>query len=112
MNSQQAVPIILDPPPPGGDEVSILIVDDEPGNRETLADIFSEMGYHADTAATGQEALEKVRDGWLAIGLNNAEPDDVIVTQANLVGIIKYAYAPEDGAMAETTTLPHAKDAE
>jgi DNA-binding NtrC family response regulator len=41
---------------------SILVVDDEPGNRETLADILTGNGYRAETAATGREALDKVRD--------------------------------------------------
>ena len=42
------------------DDVTILIVDDEQGARETLVDICADWGYQADTAATGQQALEKI----------------------------------------------------
>jgi hypothetical protein len=40
--------------------------------------------------------LEKTRHGWLAIGLNNLDPDSTLVTEKNLVGIIKHAFAAED----------------
>lgn len=39
--------------------------------------------------------MEKVRGGWLAIGLNNADPDDTLVTPDNLVGIVRHAFAAE-----------------
>jgi DNA-binding NtrC family response regulator len=60
MNSQ------YNPPPPddslpSDSEARILVVDDEPGDRQTLADILLQIGYQAETAATGQEALEKLR---------------------------------------------------
>jgi GAF domain-containing protein/CheY-like chemotaxis protein len=41
------------------DPVSVLVVDDELGMRETLVEIFAKMGYAADTAECGQEALDK-----------------------------------------------------
>jgi serine phosphatase RsbU (regulator of sigma subunit)/DNA-binding response OmpR family regulator len=44
---------------PPADPVSVLIVDDELGMRETLVEIFANMGYAADTAECGQEAIEK-----------------------------------------------------
>jgi hypothetical protein len=40
--------------------------------------------------------LEKNERGWVAIGLNNAEPDGVLVTDKNLVGIIKHAFVADD----------------
>jgi DNA-binding NtrC family response regulator len=43
-------------------DVSILIVDDQPGDRETLRDLFTERGYHAEAAATAQQALEQARE--------------------------------------------------
>jgi hypothetical protein len=46
-------------------------------------------------ACVAHMLLEKVEGGWLAIGLNNIEPDDAVVTPGNLLGIIKHAYAPE-----------------
>ena len=40
--------------------------------------------------------VEEMPKGWFAIGLNNADPDDDLVTADNLVGIIKDAYAAND----------------
>jgi hypothetical protein len=40
--------------------------------------------------------LESRRDGWVACGINNPEPDDELVTEQNFVGVIKAAYASAD----------------
>jgi hypothetical protein len=40
--------------------------------------------------------VEEMPKGWFAIGLNNAEPDDDLVTAGNLVGVVKQAYAAND----------------
>jgi hypothetical protein len=40
--------------------------------------------------------LEKTAGGWRAIGLNNLEPDGTLVTEKNLVGIIKQAFTADD----------------
>lgn len=40
----------------------ILVVDDEPDIRDSVADILNEFGYDADTAGDGAEALSKFRD--------------------------------------------------
>lgn len=42
----------------------MLIVDGEPPIREALAEAFTGQGYEVDTAAGGEEALEKVRAQW------------------------------------------------
>ncbi len=47
-------------------------------------------GYHV-----AHMLMEKVRGGWLAIGLNNADPDDTLVTPDNLVGIVRHAFVAE-----------------
>src|SRR5258706_12309139 len=39
---------------------SILIVDDEPGIRETLCAVMKDEGFSADAVATGEECLEAV----------------------------------------------------
>jgi len=44
------------------EELSILVVDDESGMRETLRDIFRLPGYTVDLASTGEEALAKARE--------------------------------------------------
>lgn len=40
----------------------ILVVDDEPDIRDSVADILNEFGYDADTAGDGPEALSKIND--------------------------------------------------
>jgi PAS domain S-box-containing protein len=40
-------------------DTKLLIIDDDPGIRETLAEVFRRRGYKASTAATGQEAMDK-----------------------------------------------------
>jgi serine phosphatase RsbU (regulator of sigma subunit)/CheY-like chemotaxis protein len=67
-------------PLPGGDEVRILIVDDEPGNRETLADIFAEMGYSTESAGTGKQALAMVRERFYNIAILDIKLPDMYGT--------------------------------
>jgi phage repressor protein C with HTH and peptisase S24 domain len=38
--------------------------------------------------------LEETSRGWVAIGLNNSEPDDELVTPKNLLGVVTCAYVP------------------
>lgn len=59
----------------------MLVVDDEPDIRETLAEILEHSGFLVDIAASGQEALERIQanayDGILSDirmpGLNGME---------------------------------------
>jgi two-component system response regulator HydG len=44
-------------------KASILIVDDDKGMGETLLDIMEEIGYDADVAGDGFEAIEKAKNG-------------------------------------------------
>jgi CheY-like chemotaxis protein len=41
--------------------VNVLVVDDEPGMRETLVDILQTVGYNVSAAGDGEQALEAVR---------------------------------------------------
>jgi two-component system, NtrC family, response regulator HydG len=41
---------------------NILIVDDEPDIRDTVADILNDFGYETDTACDGPDALVKIRN--------------------------------------------------
>jgi phosphoserine phosphatase RsbU/P len=43
------------------EDVNILLVDDDPGILETLVDIFEDMGFQAETAMTGAQALAKMQ---------------------------------------------------
>jgi CheY-like chemotaxis protein len=44
-----------------GQTHSLLIVDDEPDICANLSDIFSDLGYHVDTASDGLAALEQLK---------------------------------------------------
>jgi two-component system, response regulator PdtaR len=48
------------PPPPAG-PFSILVADDDPGNRETLAGLLRDRGFETVVAADGGEAVEIVQ---------------------------------------------------
>ena len=48
-----------DPPVPAG---RLLVVDDTPANVKLLEDLLGFHGYEVETAATGEEALELMRD--------------------------------------------------
>jgi CheY-like chemotaxis protein len=40
---------------------AVLIIEDEPDLRNGLGDIFEDEGYRVETAANGQEGLERMR---------------------------------------------------
>ncbi len=42
--------------------------------------------------------MRKTERGWLVMGLNNPTPDGAFVTEKNLVGIIRHAFAAHDTA--------------
>jgi two-component system, chemotaxis family, sensor kinase Cph1 len=39
----------------------LLLVEDEPINREITLELIADLGLHVDTAENGAEALERVR---------------------------------------------------
>ncbi len=49
--------------------VRVLIVDDEPVTCETLGDVLEARGYIVDKAASGDEALKKVKEGGFEVAL-------------------------------------------
>jgi CheY-like chemotaxis protein len=55
---------------------SILVVDDEPGMRETLVDMLSDAGHEAESAADGDAALDRLR----------TESYDVVVMDIRMPG--------------------------
>ena len=42
--------------------ILILVIDDDPGTRETFKDVLEAKGYIVSTAATGEEAINLVRE--------------------------------------------------
>lgn len=45
----------------GPNGLNVLVVDDEPGMRETLVDILETVGYNVSAAGDGEQALQAVR---------------------------------------------------
>jgi len=86
-------------------KASILIVDDDKGMGETLLDIMEEIGYDADVAGDGFEAIEKVKNGTFDVvlmdikmpGMNGVQAFKEIrkiLPEVNVV--MMTAYAMED----------------
>ena len=63
---------------------SILIVDDEPGIREFLADALASDGHEATGVADGAEALRQL----------HARAFDLMITDLNLPGTLDGMGAP------------------
>ena len=59
------------------DTKAILIADDDPGVRETLSHILKKKGYMPITAATGKEALDKIKDEMLYVALIDLKLEDM-----------------------------------
>jgi len=66
------------------EKAHVLIVDDDPGMRETLADILGNMGYGVDTAGDGYEAIEMIRKRTYGVALM-----DIRMPGINGVGTLK-----------------------
>ncbi|MFQ5813185.1 MAG: response regulator [Anaerolineae bacterium] len=86
-------------------KASILIVDDDRGMGETLLDIMEDMGYDADVAGDGFEAIEKAKNNAFDVvlmdikmpGMNGVETFKEIrkiLPETNVV--MMTAYAVED----------------
>jgi PAS domain S-box-containing protein len=56
---------------------NILIVDDDTGSCESLGDIFTEKGYHVETANTGQEAIKRAQGNVFEISLIDIKLPDI-----------------------------------
>ncbi len=46
-----------------GDKFTVLVVDDDPGNLETMTDILNEMNFKVSTASDGYQAIEMMKRG-------------------------------------------------
>ncbi len=73
-------------------KTSILIVDDDIHLRKTLADIMRSRGYAPSIAATGQAALDRLRQEMPAVALIDLRLDDM--SGLELLEKLK-AYSPD-----------------
>jgi adenylate cyclase len=71
------------PSPPGQSRGMILIVDDDPGNRDLLARRLARDGYSVQTASSGQAALESLAN-------RAAPPVDLILLDVMMPGLDGY----------------------
>ncbi len=46
-----------------GNKFTVLVVDDNPGILETMADILDEMNFKVSTASDGYQAIEMMKSG-------------------------------------------------
>lgn len=75
----------------------VLIVDDDRETRETLRDVFDELGHGALCATDGQEALELLR----------REPDiDFVLLDLLMPGMDGYEFRRHQLADSELATVP------
>jgi len=91
----------------------ILVVDDDPTVRESCTRALSERGYEVETAASGQEGLERTRCGYYDCALLDLKMPDLdgmeVVrrareSRANMAVLIITGYGTVDTA-AEATRL-------
>ncbi len=78
--------------------LKVLVVDDEVSQRSGLAAMLSAWGMSAETAAEGNEALEKLNDF----------PADVIITDLNMPGLDGFGFLQrlrDSGEMPPTIVL-------
>ena len=74
----------------------ILVVDDIPQNVKLLADILTVEGFDVVTAASGEEALEKVE----------AESPDLVLLDITMPGMSGYEVCGRLKANAATKNIP------
>jgi len=58
-------------------EVTVLVVDDDPSMRRTLAELIAAHGYGVTTSSTAEEALEVLQES----------PADLLVTDLRMPGM-------------------------
>jgi two-component system response regulator HydG len=86
-------------------KISILIVDDDPGMTETLADILTDIGHDVAVAGNGYQAIEMIKEKKYDIafidikmpGINGVETFQKMKQFANLPKVVMMtAYSVED----------------
>jgi CheY-like chemotaxis protein len=85
----------MTPQSPHGSDV--LIVEDQPDLRESLADLLELEGYRVDTAANGQEALARLR---------GASPPQVILLDLRMPVMDGWAFRQEQQQSPALAVIP------
>lgn len=75
----------------------VLIVEDQPDVRETLADLLELEGYHVATAANGAEAMSLLRSG---------TPPHVILLDLRMPVMDGWAFRQEQQASPALAVIP------
>lgn len=78
-------------------EPDVLIVEDQPDLRETLADLLAMKGYRVATAANGQEALEQLR---------HSSPPHVILLDLRMPVMNGWSFRQEQQASPSLAVIP------
>jgi len=68
-------------------EHRILIVDDDPIVAESISEYLAEVGMDTTSAHGGEEAIHLIEDADSAVGVRNARPFAVLVTDLSMPGI-------------------------
>ncbi len=76
--TEEEEPLVWTEEPPSA---RILIMDDEKGVRESMAEILSAYGFEVETAADGEEALEKFREAQ-----KEGRPFDLVILDLTVPG--------------------------
>ena len=74
----------------------VLVVDDTPNNVKLLADVLGVKGYVVTTAASGEEALQKIA----------SDPPDLVLLDVMMPGLSGYDVCRKIRAEAQTALLP------
>jgi adenylate cyclase len=82
--------------PASGRVAHILVVDDQRANVEMAAELLRVRGYRVDTAVSGEEALERVRQS----------PPDLVVMDIVMPGLDGYEVCRRLRASEDTALLP------
>jgi adenylate cyclase len=77
-------------------QAKVLVVDDTPNNVKLLADVLGVKGYSVTTAASGEEALQKIA----------ADPPDIVLLDVMMPGLSGYDVCRRIREVERTALLP------
>jgi DNA-binding response OmpR family regulator len=96
MNERASMPTADPPEQAAAPAGRILVVDDQRANLEMMSELLRTRGYAVECAASGEEALERVR----------AAPPDLVITDIVMHGLSGYDLCRAMRADAATALVP------